>query len=515
VLAAGSGAVVVTPAAGEHLRWSPKEIVLAFPSELSTTAVTVELTDEDGYHYPPAVPVEISGRVLRFPTPQLPAGGYRVSWSGPFAGSSDFTVEVSGAGSALGPSGQTAGVAGVATPNSNAGGIPVLILAPVTLGALLLAVLLRRHRRLATALTVVAVLGSALGYVVFDDAAAPADARLRCLGLKGEERLACLASVIVDAHATDGVPAALTALHALERDPRFASVYGENVCHSVAHMSARVIVAREGSLTRVASGADRLCASGFLHGALEGGAPLLDSAVFSREVLGMCGTAADNSARECAHGIGHAASLRFNSRLLLAADLCLTLANETQVSECLLGAAMLSGNWIGNMAARDSAPEAFTPPGVPLGSVAEPCLDERFTSVPDRFRVCLEGVFFYLKSGREVAGRLPSPWDSVDEIAEWCVDVVAAQPTLELACFSGLGSASALRLDFPPAELPGVCRRAPGEAGLLSCVERLVTQVRNNQDVAPPREVFSQICARVPEQMYARCAALSEQLINR
>ena len=515
VLAEGSGAVVVTPAQGDQLSWSPREISFSFPSEVTAGIVDVELTDEDGYRYPPAAPVEISGRTLRFPTPQLPDGRYRVAWSGAFSGSSEFSVAVSGSGASLGPSGQTDPNTPGTSQDTRGETFPFLILIPAALGVLLLVVLLRRHRRLAIALVVAALVFSALGYRAFRDGSAPADARLQCLGRAGEERLACLAAVVIDAYDDGGVSAATAELHALEQDHRFASTYGENLCHSVAHMSARVIVAREGSLTRVASEADLLCASGFLHGALEGGAPLLDSAVFSREVLGICGDAKDNTALECAHGIGHAASLRFNSRLLESADLCIALANEAQVVQCLLGAAMLSGNWIGNMAARDADPEAFTPPGVPTGSIAEPCLDERFTAFPDRFRACLEGVFFYLKSGREVTGRLPSPWDSVDEIAGWCVDVVKSRPSLEAACFSGLGSASALRLDVPPTELPGVCDRAPGAVGLTSCVESLVTQVRNNQDVSPPRGVFTQICARVPEQVRERCTAVSERLINR
>ncbi len=515
LLAEGSGAVVVTPKPGDQLSWSPREIVFSFPSEIAAGDLDVELTDEDGYRYPPAAPVELDGRTLRFPTPQLPDGRYRVSWSGAFTGSSEFAVTVSGSGASLGPSGQT-GPTAIEDPQERGGEeFPYLLLVPVVLGALLLVVLFRRNRRLAGVLAVVTLSCSALGYVSLGGGSAPSDARLRCLGRGGEERLACLASVVVDAYDDGGVSAATAELHALEQDRRFASTYGENLCHSVAHMSARVVVAREGSLTRVASEADLLCASGFLHGALEGGAPLLESAVFSREVLGICGDATDNTALECAHGIGHAASLRFNSRLLESADLCIALANEAQVVQCLLGAAMLSGNWIGNMAARDSAPESFTPPGVPTGSVAEPCLDERFAAFPDRFRACLEGVFFYLKSGGEVTGRLPSPWNSVDGIAGWCVGVVESRPSLEAACFSGLGSASALRLDFPPAEMPDVCRRAPGEAGLVSCVESLVTQVRNNQDVSPPREVFTQICARVPEQVRERCTAVSERLINR
>lgn len=515
-------AVTVTPAEGTELNWSPRAVVLAFPAPGPGPEVEVTLQDDEGYRYPPAVPSEITGSELRYFTPQLPDGTYTVSWSGPFAGSSVFSVRINGSSAALNPSVATPGTtdpaAELATgdPATDPRGLSPWLVLIVTLSiAVLLALLARRHRRLALVATAL-LIATASAAVWVGRTTSPTDARARCLGLEGEPRLECLTAVVLAAYdATGEIRAATEELHAVEQDPRFRSAYGESVCHSVAHMAARVVVAREGSISRVTADADLLCASGFLHGALEGGAPLLSTELFSEEVLGVCGSGTDNGALECAHGIGHAAALRFNSRIFEAADLCLALANEPQVTQCLLGVSMLSGNWVGNMAARDATPAAFTPPGVLVGQIGEPCLDPRFIAVPDRFRACLEGIFFYMKSGAEIVERLPAPWDSVDTIAAWCVDVVRDHAALEAACFASLGAASALRLEVAPAELPGVCSRAPGEAGLQSCVDSLVTQVRNNQDAAPPRAVFDEICANVPASVAGRCQAISDMLLAR
>jgi hypothetical protein len=510
------GRVEVSPAPDAELSWSPKEIVLRFPA--SATGVTVTLETAEGFPLPPAAPVVVEGGVLRYPNPQIYAGTYTVRWDGPDPGSYDFIIKMRGGFESVGPS-----EGGVASTESDAATISSTTSSSPTSGSrwfllpgaavfALLVVLLRRRPLLAGGLAVL-LLGT--GYLLFSADTGTSENRSRCLPLSGEERLACLNVSVLAGFDDGGVRSVVAALHELEQDVRFRSEYGENVCHTVAHMAARVVVARAGSISEVAKEADLLCASGFLHGAIEGGAPFVSTEVFTDEVLGICGNATDNAALECSHGIGHGAALRLNSRLPEAVDICLQLANEPQAVQCILGAAMLSGNWIGNMAARDPDPERFTPPGLPTGTIGDVCLDEDLVLEAERFRACLEGVFFYMKPGPVATSRLAAPWDSVDSIASWCVEVTDARTGLEVPCFSGVGSASALRLEEEPSTMASPCAKARTDEAQLTCIESVVTQVRNNQDVSPPRTIFEEVCAAVPTRFTERCLSVSDRLINR
>lgn len=502
---AGSvGQVEVSPAPDGEVNWSPKEITLKFPSP--PVGVDVTLATADGYLLPSAAPVVVEGNVIRYPNPQIYGGAYRVSWDGPHAGAFSFKVVMSSSFESVGPSGQSLEAT---SSNSNASALRWML--PL-LAFLALVVVLLHRRPLVAALIVCAVFAGGFSFWYLSGSAGP---RSACLPLTGEERLACLSASVLSTYDSGGIPAVMAALKELESDSRFRSEYGENVCHTVAHMAARVVVAREGSISEVAATADRLCASGFLHGALEGGAIYVDNEVYTGEVLGICGEDVDNDALECAHGIGHGLALRLNSRLPEASEVCLRLPNEEQAIQCVLGAAMLSGNWVGNMAARTDDPAAFTPPGLPTGSIGEVCLSDALTARPDRFRACLEGLFFYMKPGPEAVSRLPPPWDSVDTIADWCVGVTAERPELSDPCFSGVGSASALRLSAEPSSLASPCSKAPTDAALETCVIATVTQVRNNQDVSPPREVFEAVCAGAPPAIGSRCLDVSDRLIAR
>lgn len=498
------GRVKVSPAPDGEVNWSPKEIVLEFPS--SPAGVDVTLSTSDGYRLPPSAPIEVEGNVVRYPNPQIYAGEYRVSWDGPHAGAFSFKVVMSGSFESVGPSGQSTQT----TPESDDASALRWVLPLLVLFALV--VVLLRRRPLVAVLIVCGVFAGGFSFWYFSGSTA---ARSECLPLAGEERLACLSASVLSTYDDGGIAAVTAALKELESDTRFRSEYGENVCHTVAHIAARVVVAKEGSISKVASSADRLCSSGFLHGALEGGAIFVDNDLYAGEVLGICGDDVDNAALECTHGIGHGLALRLNSRLHEASEVCLRLPNEEQAVQCVLGAAMLSGSWIGNMAARSEDPAAFTPPGLPTGSIGDVCLSEELTARPDRFRACLEGLFSYMKPGPEAVSRLPSPWDSVDTIADWCVDVTADRPELTDSCFSGVGSASALRLSAEPVSLAAPCLRAPTDGAIETCVVAVVTQVRNNQDVSPPREVFETVCAATPAPISSRCLDVSDRLILR
>jgi len=315
---AGSvGQVEVSPAPDGEVNWSPKEITLKFPSP--PVGVDVTLATADGYLLPSAAPVVVEGNVIRYPNPQIYGGAYRVSWDGPHAGAFSFKVVMSSSFESVGPSGQSLEAT---SSNSNASALRWML--PL-LAFLALVVVLLHRRPLVAALIVCAVFAGGFSFWYLSGSAGP---RSACLPLTGEERLACLSASVLSTYDSGGIPAVMAALKELESDSRFRSEYGENVCHTVAHMAARVVVAREGSISEVAATADRLCASGFLHGALEGGAIYVDNEVYTGEVLGICGEDVDNDALECAHGIGHGLALRLNSRLPEASEVCLRLPNE-------------------------------------------------------------------------------------------------------------------------------------------------------------------------------------------
>jgi len=504
------GDVEVSPAPDGRVNWSPKEIVLKFPSP--PLGVQVELSTADGYPLPPAAPLSVEGDVLRYPNPQIYAGEYRVAWDGPHAGSYSFKVVMSGTFESVGPADSSAASSpGQSVGDDSDSAVALRWVLPSMLFLLMVVVLLRRRPVVALAV-VVAVFAGGFSVWYFSDSVS---ARTECLPLSGEERLGCLNAAVLAGYDTGGVDAVVSALKDLDNDTRFRSEYGENVCHTVAHMAARVVVAREGSISKVATSADRLCASGFLHGALEGGAVFVTNEVYANEVLGICGDDRDNAALECSHGIGHGLALRLNSRLPEASDVCLLLPNEEQVVQCVLGASMLSGGWVGNMAARNADPAAFTPPGLDAGTIGEVCLYENLAAVPDRFRACLEGLFFYMKPGVEVVAKLPQPWNSVERIADWCIEVTADKPQLLEPCFSGVGSASALRLSADPSTLADPCKKAPSDVTLETCVLAVVTQVRNNQDVSPPRPVFEAVCSDVAGPVASRCLDAVDRLIAR
>jgi hypothetical protein len=504
------GSVQVSPAANTSLEWPPREIKLSFQSGNAPASMQVTLVDDEGLRYPPALETTTNGADVVFNPPSLPAGVYTVSWDGAAAGSYQFAV-TTGNAEELGPTESSDVTDTSAVVNSEGSNVPLKALMLLSVIALAGVLIFRfRPRRVVVALLVVTVALS--GVYVLRPASNSMEGRQRCLEFSGDPRLDCLAAVALERYDVGGVTATLAELRSLSSDPLFRPEYGEHVCHSVAHLAARVIVAREGSISKALSNADTLCASGFLHGVLEGGAPLLETSVFTDEVKGICGPASDEATFQCAHGIGHATALRLNSRLRESADVCIGLANQQQAVQCVLGASMLYGVWIGNMVARSTDPAQYTPPGSPIGEIGEVCLDKRFTSDPDMFRVCLEGMFVYMKSGAEVLALLPRAWSDINEIGSWCATLATSRPDLEMACFASLGSASALRLHESPVNMPGVCAAALTDEGVKVCVVALVTQIRRNSSDSPAFSVYETVCSAAPAVVTEACLQTSKRL---
>lgn len=498
------------PADGAVLNWPPRDIVATLPEATDPSKVTFELTDADGIVYHPAAESRIDGALVVFHPPTLPAGQYTFRWTGAVNGESGFTVSSFDNRDLVPLEGQDDGT----NVDQGAPTVPRWLgYLPLALGFLSASLLLFRRRFVAAAVVVVAAaaLTGVLTLVGTADRS-PETSTLPCLPLTGEGRIECLADSVLARFQDGGVRAALTGLVEIGRDQRFRSEYGENVCHSVAHTAAREIVLRTGSLRAALEAGGTVCASGFLHGALEGGAPVLSNEIFAEEVVTVCGRTASVADLECAHGVGHAASLRLNARMQESALICRRLANTEQVTQCILGAAMLYGSWIGNTSARGAV---VTPAGSPQGEIGEVCTGNLFTEIPSFHRACLEGIFQYLKSGPDAVARLPLRWRDLDEVARWCEETAVRRPELRVGCFASLGTASALRLWQDPASLASVCTQASTQASRRECVRALVTQVRNNSEDSPDLAVYERICEAVPADMRAGCVRSAKRMHGR
>jgi hypothetical protein len=239
---------------------------------------------------------------------------------------------------------------------------------------------------------------------------------------------------------------------------------------------------------------------------------VLSNETFADEAVTVCGPTTSAADLECAHGVGHAASLRLNARMRESALVCRRLANAEQRTQCVLGAAMLYGSWIGNTSARGAA---VTPAGSPQGAIGEVCTENVFAEVPALYGACLEGVFQYLKSGPDAVARLPMRWRDLDEVARWCEETAVQRPDLHIECFASLGTASALRLWEDPESLAGVCTQASTLESRRECVRSLVTQVRNNSEDSPELTVYERICATVSADMRAGCIRSAKRVHGR
>ena len=498
------------PAEGAQLSWPPREIKVTFPTDTVLSEVTFDLTDSKGVTFPQAAESLIEGDTILFQPPTLSAGRYTLRWSGAAAGQLVFAVA----------SFENRGLSPLELRDENAGpGLESQTAsqwfryAPLVLVMLLTGLLLRR-RQIKTALLVVTTV---VVVTIVMQATDPIErttetATLSCLTHTGESRIECLADAVVLRYEDGGAASARTSLLEIEQDPRFRSEYGENVCHSVAHTAAREIVLLSGSLRATLAGGGTVCASGFLHGALEGGAPVLTNEVFSKEASTVCTVGTSAAELECAHGIGHAAALRLNTRLRDSVNICRSLANSEQVTQCVLGAAMLYGSWLGNTSARGAV---VAPAGATPGEVGEVCASDLFVETPALYRACLEGVFQYIKSGPEAVARLPLRWRDLNETASWCEDVASSRPELRVLCFASLGTASALRIWQKPETLSAVCARASTLDSRRECVRALITQVRNNSEVSPDLEIYESICRTIAVDLRAGCLRTAKRVHGR
>lgn len=397
------------------------------------------LTDSDGVLYPlVGRPMPVDGipdlREVRLPL--LPQGTYALSWSSA-AGQEQvrFTLQLGLRAPETPP------------PPEPSASSPLWLLALVvgSLGAVGSVILWRRGRRF-PALAVaggVSVLAVGSAFVVPVLAApdlsgvgsSPQDEVTRCVVL-GEQRSECLSSLIVSAFDRAGAPAAAELLRALDSDPRLAVGGGDHPCHEAAHFAGQDLVRSGTALVELVTDELGSCATGLIHGAVEGWAPLASDAQVREFLPVACTPLTDPAVREqCFHGLGHAAGMRFNSALPQTFEVCAAIEDSWEAGLCLQGAGMeASTRYVIGLLNNGVVNPHWLPPGL-SETPARYCED--FSGVL-RER-CFSGAFWYLHAGQYGGDRIRSllPEEvSAERMLEWCMGL---DPDAAPACAHGVG----------------------------------------------------------------------------
>jgi len=103
-------------------------------------------------------------------------------------------------------------------------------------------------------------------------------------------------------------------------------------CHDVMHALGQVLLERGNDPLELLQGAPQLCLAGFPHGVVEGFGLTASDELFFSTIPKLClAFSVDSRARtDCAHGIGHAISLRRVGSVVRAANMCTLLATDDQ-----------------------------------------------------------------------------------------------------------------------------------------------------------------------------------------
>ena len=103
-------------------------------------------------------------------------------------------------------------------------------------------------------------------------------------------------------------------------------------CHDVMHALGQVLLERGNDPLELLQGAPQSCLAGFPHGVVEGLGMTASDEMFFSTIPKLClSFNVDSRARtDCAHGIGHAISLRGVGNVVRAANMCTLLATDDQ-----------------------------------------------------------------------------------------------------------------------------------------------------------------------------------------
>lgn len=374
------------------------------PRELSVTAETdpdqVRLTDRDGRDIPltgEGTRLE-NGTLTVFP-PKLPEGTYTLSHPG---GSETFAV-------------------GDATPERRAeqGTFPLWAV-PAALLLLGIALLATRRRRVGALVVAIAAISTVVPAMLpsrLDPGAADPCSNIEAW----ETRIRCMLDHMQDAVEAGGVEAAVDRLEALVSGT--GSRWGV-ACHEVAHYLGQISLKETTDVERLVDAGTLSCSFGYFHGLLEALGTYSTDEDFPETAFSVCArleerfevAAEDGSARECAHGIGHAAMWRHNENLLAARPVCDDLTETSWREQCDAGAVM---SWV---FARESARTGNRPQDAPEPTVTKP-LDLCSPPFGTPNSGCIDGA---------LSGTLRGEYD--DSLA-WCRE----NPEYSTTCAASLG----------------------------------------------------------------------------
>ncbi len=134
----------------------------------------------------------------------------------------------------------------------------------------------------------------------------------------------CVADVLADEVGATSLATVVSAF--VEKTPSFVR------CHDVMHALGQVLLERGNDPLELLNGAPQACLAGFPHGVVEGLGLTASEEVFMGTIPRLClSFAVDSRARtDCAHGIGHAISLRKVGNVVSASNMCTMLAPDDQ-----------------------------------------------------------------------------------------------------------------------------------------------------------------------------------------
>lgn len=195
-------------------------------------------------------------------------------------------------------------------------------------------------------------------------------------------------------------------------------------CHDMAHRVGSYGWKKGLDTEKLVDGGSLSCNFGYFHGMLQTMGTYVTDEKFSETALLVCDRLVERfsvsrdgaGARDCAHGVGHAAMWRHNGNLTRATPECETLKNLAWVEECRAGAVM---SWV---FARDAAVSNNRPQDAPEPAVSttlDLCAPPHSTTT----KGCVEGA---------LSGTQPVEYR---KSLEWC----ATTPDFTGICYVALG----------------------------------------------------------------------------
>lgn len=253
-------------------------------------------------------------------------------------------------------------------------------------------------------------------------------------GNQGGMLYECMDSYMQTLVAQEGVAAAMSRLELLAS----RSEGGWDLsCHDMAHRVGSYGWKKGLDTETLVDGGNLSCNFGYFHGMLQAMGTYVTDEKFSETALLVCDRLVERfsvsregaGARDCAHGVGHAAMWRHNGNLTRATPECEILKNLVWAEECRAGAVM---SWVfaRDAAANNNRPQDAPEPAVsttldlcapPHGTTTKGCVEGALSGTqPIEYRKSLEWCATtprFVDTCYIALGRLLVMWDSMRDPA--------------------------------------------------------------------------------------------------